>query len=152
MIKVKVKKLVQCAKLPTYATDGAGAFDLYAVLADAPPRKKQSWHRVEMEEVTFIRTGLAFEIPDGHVMLVFGRSGHTAKYGTSLANCVGVVDSDYRGEVTIMLRAGHSGLDVMPGDRIAQAIVIPRPRAEFELVDELSDTDRGVGGLGSTGA
>jgi dUTP pyrophosphatase len=105
-----------------------------------------------MEEVTFIRTGLAFEIPDGYVMLVFGRSGHTAKYGTSLANCVGVIDSDFRGEVTIMLRAGHSGLDVMPGDRIAQAIVIPRPRAEFELVDELSDTGRGVGGLGSTGA
>lgn len=145
MISVKVKKLHPEAKLPTYATDGSGCFDLASFGAG------ELWRG---EPVCVFRTGLAFEIPDGHVMLIFSRSGHGFNYSTRLANCVGVIDSDYRGEVMVKLRmdSGNEILSFKPGDRIAQAIVIPFPRAEFIDVDALSETARGEGGFGSTDA
>ena len=139
-LKVKVKKLNEDAILPTYATPGAAAFDLYANNMDGD----------------VIGTGLSFEIPEGHVMRVYSRSGHGFKYGVTLANSVGVIDSDYRGEVKVRLVCNHTNdlynlLSVNVGDRIAQAIIEPIPRVEFELADELSETERGSGGFGSTG-
>jgi dUTP pyrophosphatase len=150
-MQVKVKKLHAAAILPQYATAGAACFDLFALPAND-------------EEVAIhyggpqvIPTGLAFEIPAGHVMLIFSRSGHGFKSETRLANCVGVIDSDYRGEVMVKLtRDPNADTPIAPlrfrhGDRIAQAMVVPFPRVSFVEAVELSDTERGAGGFGSTG-
>lgn len=103
-----------------------------------------------------IDTGLAFEIPEGHVMLIFSRSGHGFKNNIRLGNCVGVIDADYRGPVKVKLAADdmgdwYTGLCIEYGDRIAQGMVIPFPSVEFVVSDELSATERGKGGFGSTG-
>lgn len=145
---VLIQKLRSGAIEPKYATLGAACFDLF-VPADAGE------HWLQPGETAVIATALSFEIPVGHVMLVFSRSGHGFNYDTRLANCVGVIDSDYRGEVMVKLtRDGECGeeLCIRGGDRIAQAMVIPIPNIAFITVDELSDTARGTGGLGSTGA
>lgn len=145
-MKLKVKKLHPAAILPKYATDGAACFDLHAVEPD-------EWAIYPTVPAT-IRTGLAFEIPAGFVMLIFSRSGHGFKHDTRLANCVGVIDSDYRGEVMVRLSRDSSQaqpLSVKEGDRIAQAMVVPYPRVEFIEADSLTDTERGDGGFGSTG-
>lgn len=140
MNTLKVKKLHPDARLPVYGTDGAACFDL-AALSPA-----------EIWEARIIRTGLSFEIPEGHVMLIFSRSGHGFKNDVRLANCVGVIDADYRGEVMVKLtNDSTTHFRVNAGDRIAQAIVIPFPRMAFEEVEELSSTERGEGGFGSTG-
>lgn len=140
-MQVKVKKLHQDAVLPVRATEGAAAFDLVALSAI----------RDGLE--TVCRTGLSFEIPAGHAMFIYSRSGHGFSSATRLANCVGVIDSDYRGEVMVKLR--HDNPMVAPfieqGSRIAQAVIMPVPAVEFVLADELSDTSRGAGGFGSTG-
>lgn len=139
---MKIKRLVPEAKLPEYATAGAAAFDLRTVKGGtiSPGRAR-----------TF-NTGLAFEVPDGHVMLVFSRSGHGFVHDMRLANCVGVIDSDYRGEVRVRLSCdGRAGVIVAEGDRIAQALVLPVERVTFEEVDELGVTERGAAGFGSTG-
>lgn len=142
-MKVKIKKLHPDAEIPEYATDGAACFDLRALESGV----------VSADYAATFRTGLAFEIPPGHVMRVYSRSGHGFKDGVRLANCVGVIDSDYRGEVMVRLHCdGLSGIAVGKGDRIAQAIVERIERVEFEEVDELSETARGTGGFGSTGA
>lgn len=146
-MQVKVKKLDSNAKLPTYATDGSGCFDLYAV---GQLTKSKADQRAQVA-----RTGLAFEIPEGHVMLIFSRSGHGFKYGVRLSNCVGVIDSDYRGEVMVSLRGDGDMIPLAPfqdGQRVAQALVVPLPRVTFTEVDELTETERGAGGFGSTGA
>ena len=143
-MKVNVQKLHPAASLPTYATPGAACFDL---------------RTIEAGEVgpcggTFaFRTGLAVEVPAGHVMLVFSRSGHGFKNSISMVNCVGVIDSDYRGEVMVKLR-NNSPLrfGFEPGDRIAQAMILPFPQVELVEADSLSETARGAGGFGSTGA
>lgn len=153
-MKLKIKKLHDDAVIPTYGTKGAACFDLYA--CDIPSQDTGSGvaENVILANKTVIRTGLAFEIPEGYVMLVFSRSGHGFKNDTRLANCVGVIDSDYRGEVMVKLTADFPPIlmQVRNGDRIAQAIVIPFEQYEFELVEELGSTDRGTGGFGSTGA
>lgn len=143
MINVKIKKLHPDAIMPTYGSDGAACFDLYS-LTDG---------HVGMVPV-MCDTGLAFEVPEGHVMLVFSRSGHGFKDGVRLINCVGVIDHDYRGEVKVKLHKDThgNGLDIKKGDRIAQAMIIPYPKVGFVWADELSYTDRGAGGFGSTGA
>lgn len=148
-MQVKVKKLHPDAIMPKYATDGSACFDLHVcdegmgttLLSDPG-----------VVAYTF-RTGLAFDIPQGHVMLVFSRSGHGFKNGVRLANCVGVIDSDYRGEVCVRLAADHdnNSLLVLDGDRIAQAMIIPIPSVELVEADSLTDTERGAGGFGSTG-
>lgn len=140
-MQVKIKKLNPIALMPTYGSDGAACFDLYSVDSG-----------YVIDENTF-RTGLAFEIPDGHVMLVFSRSGHGFKHDTRLANCVGVIDHDYRGEVMVKMRCDSAtgSMFVKYGERIAQAMIIPFPKVTFEWSDELSDTARGNGGFGSTG-
>lgn len=154
-LPVKVTRLHPNAKLPAYATDGSGCFDLYATAVDGFGYSPIG--TVVFDDCpTECRTGLAFEIPPGYVMLVYSRSGHGFNHATRLANCVGVIDSDYRGEVKVMLTRDPDQTDkptlvVRPGDRIAQALVLPIPRVEFEEAPELSATARGQGGFGSTG-
>jgi dUTP pyrophosphatase len=109
-----------------------------------------------METSPEIQTGLAFEIPIGHVLLIFSRSGHGFRETIRLANCVGIVDSDYRGEVLVKLvkdqaEGAVNGCVIRPGDRVAQGMVIPIPKIEFEVVDNLNVTVRGADGFGSTG-
>lgn len=148
-MNINVRKVHPSARLPTYATDGSGCFDLYSC-EDGPFEDT-----VISEQPAVFLTGLVFEIPEGYVMLVFSRSGHGFKYGTRLANCVGVIDSDYRGELLIKLCCDDDEgpfLSVRPGDRIAQAMVVPIPRVTFTEVGTLSATARGTGGFGSTGS
>lgn len=146
-MKIKVKKLHPDAKLPTYSTEGAGAFDIYS-----HPETEVS--TVGIWYPLVVRTGLAFEIPDGHGLFVLSRSGHAFKNETRLSNSVGLLDSDYRGELMVKLcRDAGDGrhLTVGPLERIAQAVVLPLPRVFFEEVVELEETERGEGGFGSTG-
>ena len=138
---INVKKLHPDATLPTYGTAGAACFDLSVVTIEGLGLSKATYG-----------TGLSFEIPKDHVMLVFSRSGHGFKDDIRLSNCVGVIDSDYRGEVKVKLAAdGIKPPRFNPGDRIAQAMILPVQQVSFALVDELSDTDRGTRGFGSTG-
>ena len=147
-MQINIKKLSPLAKMPTYATDGSGWFDLYSI--NTLPRLVQEGHPVVFD------TGLAFEIPPGYGMFILSRSGHGFNFDTRLANCVGCIDSDYRGEIKVKLtcdveRDEGMPMSVMPGDRIAQACILPIPRVSFEFVDELGETARGKGGFGSTG-
>lgn len=145
-MKVKVKKLVEDAVLPTYATEGSGCFDIYSLVDTY----------VSKGDPQIISTGLSFEIPENHVMLIFSRSGDGFKRDIRLSNCVGVIDSDYRGELLIKmtrdenLHGDHEG-KVKYLDRVAQGLIIPIPKVEFEEAEELSDTERGHNGFGSTG-
>ncbi len=146
-MNIKIKKLSPLAKTPTYATDGSGCFDLYAINTLATLVH-------EGYPVTF-DTGLAFEIPPGYGMFILSRSGHGFNLDTRLANCVGFIDSDYRGEVKVKLTCDQEHKEAMPlavkaGDRIAQACILPVPKVLFDVVDELSETERS-GGFGSTG-
>lgn len=148
-MNIKIKKLSPLAKTPTYATDGSGCFDLYAINPLATLVH-------EGYPVTF-DTGLAFEIPPGYGMFILSRSGHGFNFDTRLANCVGFIDSDYRGEIMVKLttdieRDEAMPLTILPGDRIAQACILPVPRIGFNVVQALSETARGTGGFGSTGA
>lgn len=139
-MQIKTKRLTPEAKLPTYATDGSGCFDIYCTNS-----------KTVFDNATF-DTGLSFEIPVGYVMLVFSRSGHGFKNNVRLANCVGIIDSDYRGELKVKLTNDFiPSMDVQAGDRIAQAMVIPFEQVQFLEVDALSETERGTGGFGSTG-
>jgi dUTP pyrophosphatase len=139
---INIKKLVPAAKEPSYATDGSGCFDLYSLTAGVV----MAGHPLKCS------TGLAFEIPEGWVMEIYSRSGDGFNRDVRLANCVGIIDSDYRGEVGVKL-TGDAGrvFEVKVGDRIAQAKLVPSPRCTFKVVDELSSTERGTGGFGSTG-
>lgn len=152
--ELRVKRLRYDAILPKYATPGAACFDLHAIVDQPWPLNAVSGtHQSGVSPSRIFPTGLAFEVPEGHVMLVFSRSGHGFRSDVRLANCVGVIDSDYRGEVQVKLTADEGGyLTVNNGDRIAQAMVIPVPALELVEVTELSTTARGAGGLGSTGA
>ena len=142
--KVEIKKLNENAVIPKYGTDFAAGADLYAlidgVVTIAPGESK------------LIHTGVAMAIPEGLVGLIFGRSGMACKRGLAPANKVGVIDSDYRGEIMVCLH-NHGNVEqtVENGERIAQIAFVPYYAAEFDLVDELDETVRGAGGFGSTG-
>ena len=144
MTKISVKKLDDRAVLPKYGSDFAAGADLYALL-DAPLV-------IAPGETSLIKTGLALEIPVGYGGFIYARSGLASKRGLAPANKVGVVDSDYRGEVMVALH-NHSTISqiVEPLERIAQLVIAPFLHAEFVLSDELSDSERGEGGFGSTG-
>ena len=154
-MQVKIKKLHPNAKVPTYATAGSGCFDLYAATVNGSVNFGA--HAYEGEPIT-CDTGLAFEIPVGHVMLVFSRSGHGFNFNTRLCNSVGVIDQDFRGSVQVKLMCDEDPdgyaepLYVASGDRVAQAIIIQYEQAKFLEVEELSNTARGAGGFGSTGS
>lgn len=142
--EVRVKKLRENAILPTYGSAFAAGADLYAAI-DAPME-------IAPGETRLIPTGLAFEIPEGFAGFVYARSGLATKRGLAPANKVGVIDSDYRGEVmTALHNHGKEAQTVEPGERIAQMVIAPYITAKFILSDELDDTARGEGGFGSTG-
>jgi len=152
-MKLRILKLHPNAQVPVYATEGAACFDLHAATVDGAQYIGSSCEHGNPIECG---TGLAFEIPEGHVMLIFSRSGHGFNFDTRLANCVGVIDSDYRGEVKVKLTRDPRDefvptLRFQHGDRIAQALILPVPRVEFEVAEQLTITQRGAGGFGSTG-
>lgn len=139
---MRFKKLTTTAITPTRGTPGAAGLDLYA---------DEDAFIVDYSS-TMVRTGIAVEIPEGYVGLVFLRSS-MGKAGVSMTNSVGVVDSDYRGELKLCLTyaIGNGGHFIKQGDRIAQLVVLPAPLYDPIEVDELSETQRGTGGFGSTG-
>lgn len=155
-MKIKVKRMYDGVQLPEYATDGSACFDIraYATVHE-DLQYKASVEVANGDTVTF-NTGLQFEIPEGYVMMIYSRSGHGFNNSVRLSNCVGVIDSDYRGEVKVKLigdfNNGDKPLIVKHGDRIAQAMIIPVNKAVFEDVDELTKTERGIAGFGSTGS
>ena len=142
---LKVKKLDEKAILPRYGSEHAAAADLFCLTDDDEIL-------IAPETTVFLHTGIAMEIPEGMVGLIYARSGLGTKQGLAPANKVGVIDSDYRGEIIVALH-NHSGEDrrIYNGDRIAQMIITPYIHADFEEVSELSPTARGEGGFGSTG-
>ena len=154
-MKLRILKLHPNAQAPTYATAGAGCFDLYAATVDG---KQHIGSVVSHGYPIICGTGLAFEVPDGHVLAIFSRSGQGFKHEVRLSNCVGIIDADYRGEVMVKLTADDNfdestpAYFARPGDRIAQAMLMPVPRVEFEVAEQLSITERAAGGFGSTGA
>lgn len=151
MNTIKFKQLHPAAHLPTYATDGSAAFDLY-VTGGADRHPDDDGLPIEFFEGVTFRTGLAVEVPPGRVLLIFSRSGHGFEADTRLANCVGVIDSDYRGEILVRLfNDGDEPFMVRKGDRIAQGLIVPAPQYHLEWADELSETARGAGGFGSSG-
>lgn len=148
MIQLKVKKVQADAILPKYQTTGAACFDLHALIGDADAQVT-----IGPGRPAIIDTGLAFEVPEGHVMLIYSRSGQGFNNNVRLANCTGVIDSDYRGDIKVKLtKDSGTAITVRNGDRIAQAMVIPIPQVALVEVDELSETTRGAGRFGSTGA
>ena len=153
-MKIKVQKLHPDAVVPTYITPGAACFDLYALDGGwvGAVNAENAEQKTVSKGAAVFRTGLAFEVPAGHVMLIFSRSGHGFNHDVRLSNCVGVIDSDYRGEVKVKLRSEEKPFAVHSGDRIAQAMILPVPAVEIELAETLSSTQRGTGGFGSTGA
>ncbi len=143
-VNVNIKKLKPEATIPTYGTDYAAGADLYACINESLT--------INPGETAFIGTGVALEVPEGYAGLIYARSGLSCKKGLAPANKVGVVDADYRGEITVALH-NHSlePKTIEPNERIAQMVIAPFLSANFIEVDELSDTVRGVGGFGSTG-
>ena len=144
MTRLTVRRVRESAQLPTYATGGAAGLDLRAALDE--PRTLEPGARVA------IPTGLAFAIPEGHEGQVRARSGLARQHGIALVNAPGTIDSDYRGEVEVLLvNLGHEPFTVRSGDRIAQLVIARFERVVVEDAAALDDTARGAGGFGSTG-
>ena len=144
-MEIKITKLREGAKIPTRGSEKAAGYDLYACL---------DCESVEIAPHATVKigTGLALAVPDGYFGAVFARSGLAAKEGLRPANCVGVCDSDYRGEYIVALHNDSETVrTVNNGDRIAQLVIMPFLAAEFLEVDSLEETERGAGGFGSTG-
>lgn len=139
---IKIKKLNEEAIIPTSGSKYAAGYDLYSC----------SDVTIPIGQTVGISTAIAIEIPEGYFGGVFARSGLASKQGLRPANCVGVIDSDYRGEVIVMLH-NDSQLDrnIKKGERIAQLVIMPYLQVQFEQVEDLSDTERGIGGFGSSG-
>ncbi|MBE6916823.1 MAG: dUTP diphosphatase [Ruminococcaceae bacterium] len=144
MSTVAVKRLRSNAVLPTYGSADAAGADLYACLDEAVS--------IAPHETVFIPTGIALEVPKDCAGLIYARSSMGAKRGLAPANKVGVIDSDYRGEIMVALH-NHSQIpqQVAPGERVAQILITPVLTPVYEEVEELTNTDRGAGGFGSTG-
>lgn len=144
MSKIAVKILRDGAKVPTYGSPEAAGADLYACLEESLV--------IQPGRTAFVPTGIAMEVPVGCAGLIYARSGLACKRGLAPANKVGVVDSDYRGEIMVALHNhGLEAQTVENGERIAQMIITPVITPAYETVEELSDTVRGAGGFGSTG-
>ena len=143
-MKVELKRLTQTATIPTRGSEYAAGYDLYADLTETV--------EIEAHGTKLIKTGIAVAIPEGYFGGVFARSGLSLKEMLRPGNCTGVVDSDYRGEVGVILHNDSNETRyVKPQERIAQLVVIPYLSVEFDEVEELGDTSRGEGGFGSTG-
>lgn len=142
--KISVKKLHSSAKLPTYGSAEAAGADLYACLEKAVT--------IAPGETAWIPTGIALEVPKGCAGLIYARSSMGVKRGLAPANKVGVIDSDYRGEIRVVLLNHSKEMQtVEPGERVAQFLITPVLTPAYVEVENLSDTQRGVGGFGSTG-
>ena len=143
-MKIKVKKLTPEAVMPTLGSRFAAGADLYSA--------ENGDVVIAPGETKFIGTGLAVEIPEGYVGLVYARSGLACKRGLAPAKKVGVIDSDYRGEIKVAIHNhGTEARTIEKGERIAQMVIVPYLTAEYEEAEELSETVRGEGGFGSTG-
>jgi len=143
-MEINIKRLTDSAKLPDRGSAFAAGYDLFADVTEDVT--------IEPHETKMIGTGLAMEIPEGYFGGIFARSGLSAKEGLRPANCVGVVDADYRGEIKVALHNdGEVQRVVTPAEKIAQLVVVPFLSVSFNEVKELSDTVRGAGGFGSTG-
>ena len=142
--KVCIKLLNDKAILPTYGSVDAAGADLYANIEEN--------ETIMPHETKLIKTGIAMAIPKGLMGLIFARSGLASKRGLAPANKVGVVDSDYRGEILVALH-NHTNIEqsIEPGERIAQMVFVPYVKGILEVVDDLEETERGSGGFGSTG-
>ena len=143
-MKIKVKRVSELAVIPTRGSSYAAGYDLYAaVLAEV---------KLAPHTTAKIDTGLQFELPDGYFAGIFARSGIATREGLRPANCVGICDSDYRGNYLVAI---HNDSDservITPGEKIAQMIVLPYLELDFEETEELTETSRGAGGFGSTG-
>lgn len=142
--KIRLKKLHDNAKIPVYGSKEAAGADLYACMAEPIS--------IGPGETKMIHTGIAVEIPDGCVGLIYARSGLATKKGVAPANKVGVIDSDYRGEILVgLFNHSKEAFIVEPEERVAQMVITPYIRAEYEEVQSLMETQRGQGGFGSTG-
>lgn len=143
-MKINIKRLTETAILPERGSSSAAGYDLFADI--------QEELEIQPHETKMINTGLSMEIPVGYFGGIFARSGLSSKEGLRPANCVGVVDADYRGSVCVALHNDSQTVrTVQPGQKIAQMVVVPFLAVEFEEVEELSQTVRGEGGFGSTG-
>lgn len=146
-MNLQIKLLSPSAAVPVYASEGAAAFDFFVPAGES--------YSIAPGTSQKVGTKVAMAIPDGYMMLMFSRSGHGAKHGVRLANCVGVIDSDYRGElVGAVANDGPTAYTLSPGERFMQGVVIARPSVTFTVLsgtEELPPTGRGSGGFGSTG-
>ena len=143
-MEIKIKRLNERAKIPTFGTEFSEGDDLYCA----------EEHEISVcsGQKCSISTGISMEIPEGYVGLVFARSGLACKNGLRLCNSVGVIDADYRGEIKVVLHNDSEYVrEIKPGERVAQMIVMPYPKVSFIEVEELSDTVRGESGFGGTG-
>lgn len=142
--KVKIQLLNNRAKMPTCGSKYSAGYDLYSICDEVVT--------VGPHETVKMKTGIALEIPEGYAGFIYARSGIATKRGLAPANKVGVIDNDYRGEIMVAL---HNDTDMLqfiePGERIAQLVIAPYLKVEFEECDALSNTERGSGGFGSTG-
>lgn len=144
MESIRVKKLREGASLPTYGSAGAAGADLYACLREPVT--------IAPDATAFIPTGIALEVPKGCAGLIYARSGLACKRGLAPANKVGVVDSDYRGEILVALHNhGTTAQTIAHGERVAQFIITPVLTPAYEAAEELTGTQRDTGGFGSTG-
>ena len=145
MSVLKIKKLRENARIPYRATEGSAGMDLYACIENEVVIEP---HRIEL-----IPTGIAIELDSAEqVAYIYARSGLAIKHGIAPANCVGVVDSDYRGEVCVgLVNRTDTAFSILPGDRIAQMVIAPVILPRIEVVEELGSTEREGGGFGSTG-
>ena len=143
-MEVKIKKLRDGARVPERGTGDAAGADLYACLDAAVT--------VDAHKTVMIPTGIAAELPPYYAGLVFARSGLASKRDLAPANKVGLIDPDYRGEIMVALHNhGEAPQTIEPGERVAQLVLVPYVAPDFTEADELSETDRGAGGFGSTG-
>lgn len=145
MSVLKIKKLRENARIPLRATEGSAGMDLYACIDEGV--------EIKPHEIALIPTGIAIALESPqYVALVYARSGLAIKHGIAPANGVGVIDSDYRGEVCVgLVNQTEVPFVIEPGERVAQLVVAPVDLPQIEVVDTLDDTDRGAGGFGSTG-
>ena len=150
-MKLKIQLQHPNAKEPTYGTDGAACMDLYAATVNDYDRTGNIGAMLSHGSPVVCGTGLAVEVPAGHVMLIFSHNDHGFNHNARLANCVGVIDSDYRGEVLVKLTMDDEFCDpetelyIRPGDRIAQAMLVQVPRCDFEVVEQLTITNHADG-------
>ena len=145
MSVLKIKKLKKDARVPLRATVGSAGMDLYACIEEAVT--------IAPHEIKLIPTGIAIALESAdYVAYLYARSGLAIRHGIAPANCVGVIDSDYRGEVCVgLINQTTEPFVIEPNERIAQMVISPVILPEIEVMDELDDTDRGAGGFGSTG-